>query len=41
LHAGLAEYFVIVPQVLPDEQFHRTISEFLEEWSRTNSALRI
>ena len=38
LHAGLAEYFVIVPQVLPDEQFHRTISEFLEEWSRTNSA---
>jgi thioredoxin reductase (NADPH) len=38
LHAGLAEYFVIVPQVPPDEQFHRTISEFLEEWSRTNSA---
>lgn len=38
LQAGLAEYFVIVPQVLPDEQFHRTISEFLEEWSRTNSA---
>ncbi|HYI45899.1 MAG TPA: NAD(P)/FAD-dependent oxidoreductase [Actinomycetota bacterium] len=36
LHDGLIEYFVILPKVLPDEQFHRTVTEFLEEWSRDN-----
>jgi thioredoxin reductase (NADPH) len=36
LHGRLAEYFVVVPQVFPDEQFHRVVSELLEEWSRDN-----
>ena len=35
--AGLAEYFVTAPQSSRDEQFHRTISEFLEESSRGTS----
>jgi thioredoxin reductase (NADPH) len=39
LRAGLAEYFVMLPKVLPDEQFHRTITEFLEEWSRDNGTV--
>ena len=37
LKAGLADWYVIQPAVLPDEQFHRVISEFVEEWSRENS----
>lgn len=39
LQTGLAEWFVTMPQVLPDEQFHRAVSEFLEEWSRENGAV--
>ena len=39
LRNGLAEWFAIQPQVLPDEQFHREISEFLEEWSRANGEI--
>lgn len=38
LQGGLAEYYVIVPQVLPDEEFHRTVSELLEEWARGNGS---
>jgi thioredoxin reductase (NADPH) len=37
LQLGLVEYFVVVPQVFPDEQFHRMISEILEEWNRDNA----
>jgi thioredoxin reductase (NADPH) len=37
LKAGLADWYVIQPSVLPDEQFHRVVSEFVEEWSRENS----
>ena len=39
IQSGLVEWFVILPQVIPDEQFHRAISEFLEEWSRENIAV--
>jgi thioredoxin reductase (NADPH) len=38
MQSGLADYFAFVPQVFPDEQFHLTISELLEEWGRDNSA---
>ena len=37
MRTELIDYFVFLPQVFPDEQFHRTISELLEEWSRDNS----
>ncbi|HVL52257.1 MAG TPA: FAD-dependent oxidoreductase, partial [Actinomycetota bacterium] len=30
---GLIDTFVPIPQRSPDEQFHRAISEFLEEWA--------
>jgi thioredoxin reductase (NADPH) len=39
VRSGLAEWFVTLPQVVPDEQFHRAISEFLEEWSRENNTI--
>jgi thioredoxin reductase (NADPH) len=39
IRSGLVEWFVILPQVVPDEQFHRAITEFLEEWSRENNAV--
>ena len=31
------DYYVMKPVREPDEQFHRTIAEFLQEWSRTTS----
>lgn len=37
---GLMDYYVLKPWRCPDELFHRTISEFLHEWSRTAPALR-
>ncbi len=42
IHTGMArddfDYYVIKPTGEPDEQFHRTLTEFLCEWSRTRSA---
>ena len=32
---GHIDYYVVKPWTSPDEYFHRTISEFLHEWSRT------
>jgi thioredoxin reductase (NADPH) len=32
------DYYVMKPQGEPDEQFHRTLGEFLQEWSRASSA---
>ena len=41
IHAGMArddfDYYVMKPTAEPDEQFHRTISEFLQEWSRAGT----
>ena len=41
IHAGMArddfDYYVMKPNSEPDEQFHRTLTEFLCEWSRTRS----
>jgi thioredoxin reductase (NADPH) len=31
------DYYVMKPRGEPDEQFHRTIGEFLQEWSRATS----
>jgi thioredoxin reductase (NADPH) len=31
------DYYVMKPLQEPDEQFHRTIAEFLQEWSRATS----
>jgi thioredoxin reductase (NADPH) len=39
LRTGEAEWFVTLPRVIPDEQFHRAVSEFLEEWSREHSPI--
>jgi thioredoxin reductase (NADPH) len=33
---GHMDYYVLKPWRSPDELFHRTISEFLHEWSRTD-----
>jgi thioredoxin reductase (NADPH) len=33
--AGDIHYYVLKPSRSPDEYFHRTITEFLHEWSRT------
>ena len=33
---GCIDYYVLKPWKSPDELFHRTISEFLHEWSRTD-----
>jgi len=30
-------YYVMRPRRPPDEQFHRTVTEFLQEWARTRS----
>jgi thioredoxin reductase (NADPH) len=32
---GEIDYYVLKPWTSPDEYFHRTIAEFLHEWSRT------
>jgi thioredoxin reductase (NADPH) len=41
IFAGVArrhmDYYVMRPGRPPDEQFHRTVSEFLQEWARTRS----
>ena len=41
IHAGMArdaiDYYVMKPTSEPDEQFHRTLTEFLCEWSRVHS----
>jgi thioredoxin reductase (NADPH) len=42
IQAGMArddfDYYVMKPTADPDEQFHRTINEFLQEWSRAGAA---
>jgi thioredoxin reductase (NADPH) len=42
IHAGMArddfDYYVMKPVGQPDEQFHRVLTEFLHEWSRTRAA---
>ena len=42
IHTGMVrddfDYYVMKPIGEPDEQFHRTLTEFLNEWSRTHSA---
>jgi thioredoxin reductase (NADPH) len=35
---GHIDYYVLKPWQSPDELFHRTISEFLHEWTRTQTA---
>jgi thioredoxin reductase (NADPH) len=35
---GQIDYYVLKPSRLADEYFHRTIAEFLYEWSRTDSS---
>ena len=35
---GHIDYYVVKPWRSPDEYFHRTISEFLHEWSRSASS---
>jgi thioredoxin reductase (NADPH) len=35
---GCIDYYVLKPWKSPDELFHRTISEFLHEWSRVDAA---
>jgi thioredoxin reductase (NADPH) len=41
IHTGMArddfDYYVMKPIGEPDEQFHRTVTEFLHEWSRARS----
>jgi thioredoxin reductase (NADPH) len=32
---GAIDYYVLKPWKRPDEQFHRTVAEFLHEWSRS------
>ena len=34
---GHIDYYVLRPARTPDELFHRTVSEFLHEWSRLNA----
>jgi thioredoxin reductase (NADPH) len=36
---GDIDYYVLKPSWTPDEQFHRTIAEFLYEWTRTAPAV--
>jgi len=38
LALGLIDFFVIKPMRSPDEQFHSTITEFLYEWSRSETS---
>jgi thioredoxin reductase (NADPH) len=35
---GHIDYYVLKPWQSPDELFHRTIAEFLHEWTRTHSS---
>jgi thioredoxin reductase (NADPH) len=35
---GDIDYYVLKPWWSPDEQFHRTVAEFLYEWARANPA---
>jgi thioredoxin reductase (NADPH) len=35
---GSIDYYVLKPWRRPDEYFHRTITEFLQEWDRASSA---
>lgn len=35
---GRIDYYVLRPWKSPDEQFHRSISEFLHEWGRADAA---
>ena len=37
---GSIDYYVLKPWHAPDEHFHRTVSEFLHEWSRTSPESR-
>jgi thioredoxin reductase (NADPH) len=37
---GHVDYYVLKPWGSPDEHFHRTVSEFLFEWSRTRATGR-
>ncbi|MDQ3104859.1 MAG: FAD-dependent oxidoreductase [Actinomycetota bacterium] len=34
--AGDIQYYVLKPWTSPDELFHRTVAEFLQEWSRSD-----
>jgi thioredoxin reductase (NADPH) len=36
---GRIDYYVLEPQVSPDEFFHKTISELLHEWRRADASL--
>jgi thioredoxin reductase (NADPH) len=36
LQIGLADHYVLLPQVSPDEAFYATVSELLGEWARTS-----
>lgn len=38
--AGRVDYYVLKPWRSPDELFHRTIAEFMHEWSRTDPRAR-
>ena len=35
---GQIDYYVLKPWRMPDELFHRTLGEFLHEWSRAGAA---
>src|ERR1700758_910846 len=35
---GRIDYYVLKPWRSPDELFHRTVTEFVHEWSRTRSS---
>ena len=37
---GRIDYYVLKPSRSPDELFHRTVAEFVHEWSRTAGAGR-
>jgi thioredoxin reductase (NADPH) len=36
---GHIDYYVLKPWQSPDELFHRTVTEFLHEWTRTHASL--
>jgi thioredoxin reductase (NADPH) len=36
---GHIDYYVLKPWQSPDEYFHRTVTEFLQEWSRTTASV--
>ena len=37
---GHMDYYVLTPWKSPDELFHRTVTEFLQEWSRADASAR-